>query len=87
MTDTGTTTLRQAVGGEPTASWTDGQGTLWTSGQILDQWSEEQLNQPVAWGEGQMGMPTIRHGSDVLLTMEPPTGLGIPSEPPVAPES
>lgn len=87
MTQQDRTTLARAVSGEPTASWTDDSGTLWTREQILTQWPKDRLDQNVEFGEGQMGMPTIRSvDGKVLLTMEPPTGLGIPSEPPVAPE-
>ncbi|HZU11586.1 MAG TPA: hypothetical protein VFB58_02005 [Chloroflexota bacterium] len=87
MTHQGQTTLAEAVAGEPAASWTDDAGTLWTSDQILKQWPQDKLDATVVWGEGQMSMPTIRSADGrVLLTMEPPTGLGVPSEPPVRPE-
>lgn len=68
-------TLKSAVEAIPEASWTSDDGTQLTSQQILDQWPAERLQQPVEYGEDQMGMTTIRaQGGETLLTMLGPSG-------------
>lgn len=81
-------TLKRAVAGEPTASWTDNTGQLWTTDEVLRGWPSNKLDAPVTWSEGRMSMPEIRaQDGSFTLTMLPPTGLGVSSEPPVEPES
>lgn len=79
-------TVRGAVGGEPEAQWSDSGGQLWTSKDILSQWSQDQLNAPAGWAEGAMGMPAVTSGGQTILTMVPPTGEDIPDVSVVEPE-
>lgn len=76
-------TLKSAVEGIPEASWTGSDGTAWSSKEILSQWSQEQLQQPVEMGEDQRGMTTVRAAGsgETLLTMEEPSGPDIPAPP------
>ena len=87
-------TLRQAVGGIPNASWVDSSGQLWTEQEIMSQWSDQQLDQPVIVDEDVNGNPVIRareangHPGQVLLSMsENEAGSEIPDEPVVRPEN
>jgi hypothetical protein len=90
MAQTGTLTLRQAVEGVPNASWSDSDGGLWTTEEIVSQWDSGELNQPVTWGEDETGTNVIRVATEggsgkILLTMEPATGWDIPSPPAAEP--
>lgn len=69
-------TLKTAVEGIPEASWTSSDGTQLTSQEVLTQWRPEKLQQPVQFGEDQMGMTTIRStdNGETLLTMLGPSG-------------
>jgi hypothetical protein len=84
--ETGGLTVRTAVSGEPEAQWTDASGQLWTTDEILSQWSQDQLNAPAGWAEGAMGMPAVTSQGKTVLTMLPPTGQDIPDVPVVEPE-
>lgn len=78
-------TVRTAVGGEPEAQWADADGQVWTTGEVLSQWSQDQLNAPAGWAEGALGMPAVTSGGKTLLTMLPPTGMDLPDQPVVEP--
>lgn len=79
-------TLQEAVAGIPEASWTSSDGTQLSSREILSQWPQDKLQEPVDFGEDRFGMTTIRsRAGETILTMLGPTGPDIPSEPPVAP--
>jgi hypothetical protein len=69
-------TLQSAVEGIPEAAWTSSDGTELTSQQVLSQWPAERLQQPVEFGEDQMGMTTIRAqaNGETILTMLGPSG-------------
>jgi hypothetical protein len=72
------TTLRDAIEAVPEAEWVDSRGTLLTMNDLLTSYSEEQLAQPVAWCEDDLGEQQICARADdggtgeVLLTMAPP---------------
>lgn len=72
-------TLKTAVEGIPEASWTTSDGTQVTSQEIVSQWPAERLQQPVEFGEDQLGMTTIRalSSGEPLLTMLGPSGPDI----------
>ncbi|MGH2448829.1 MAG: hypothetical protein ACRDFS_09555 [Chloroflexota bacterium] len=83
-------TLRQAVASRPETQWTDANGELWTTDEVLNQWKKEQLDEVVVWSEGPAGAPELkivdvngRVSEQPILTMEPPSGADIPSEPAV----
>ena len=73
-------TVRVAVSGEPEAEWTDPSGQIWTSSEILSQWSQERLEERAGWGEGALGMPSVTVNGHTILTMLPPGGESIPDE-------
>lgn len=80
-------TLKMAIEGIPEASWTSSDGTQLTSQEVLSQWPAEKLQQPVLFGEDQMGMTTIRStdNGETLLTMLGSSGPDIlPSPVPFA---
>lgn len=79
-------TVRTAVGGEPEAQWTDPEGQLWTSDEVLSQWPEDRLNAPAGWAEGALGMPAVTSQGHTVLTMLPPDGSDLSDVPVVEPE-
>jgi hypothetical protein len=79
-------TVRTAVAGEPEATWSDADGQIWETNEILSQWPQERLNAPAGWAEGAMGMPAVTSEGKTVLTMVPPTGEEIPDVPVVEPE-
>lgn len=73
-------TLKEAVEGVPEASWTDSQGQLWTTQDILNQWPADRLSQPVDWGEDKEGNTEVRtmgHDGKPVLTMTPQAGWDV----------
>jgi hypothetical protein len=83
-------TLKDALEGFLEGSWSDDKGEWWSSRQILEQWPDERLSQPVEVVEDREGYPEIRQGESgrgpVLLRFTPPSDTKVSLEPSTIPE-